>query len=658
MEAPRPGPVRVAGEVLGGIRRDVTADQTVVTLRPLGQTAGRVTCVVNGSAPLLPGDTVDGIGRAQAPSVVTGARGRPVLLIQAGALRIARGPPSWRRLTERCRLMLERSLLNTVSGVEGVLLCHLVLGHGPTLDGRVVSAHRATGLSHLLAVSGAHASMLGFMLGAAFAAISGKRGEHSRRYRWFCAVFLTLYGGITGMEPPVFRALVGLFVVMFARAQGRSPTICAVLALPTLLTTIAAPCDLLSASFCLSYTAVAGLALSGAFDWSSWRQRLVTGPLLGSCWATLLTMPLTLHYFGQVAPWTILATPVLAPLVAAMLAAGLAISALGLALPGVAAAAGHGLREAAAIYLGAVDATSSLPFAPIIALSSPGLGALTAAGMVGLGLFCWRPGRRGVAALAVCLSAPHFVPNAPLAPRLELLAVGHGQACLIVLDDHTTALVDCGSLMNETRAARAATTALAPARSLDHLIVTHADHDHAGSIPELLQRVRVRHAVLPIDLKGGGLAGLITAHGADITWVAPGDQLNLTTGIDVSRPVVRSDAVNDQSLWVRCEVGGTTALVPGDPLEAGVAAWIASPGLKPTDVLVLPHHGRPNELTRALLEAVQPRLALVSNRRSRSWSAQAEVAMQLGVRTLETGRVGTITVAGDDVETERSLRLR
>ena len=73
--------------------------------------------------------------------------------------------------------------------------------------------------------------------------------------------------------------------------------------------------------------------MSGAFRDVDGVGGLVRSALRASAWAALATAPLTLIYFGQLAPWTIAATPLLSPLVALMLASGLVVAACGGCLP-------------------------------------------------------------------------------------------------------------------------------------------------------------------------------------------------------------------------------------------------------------------------------------------------------------------------------------
>lgn len=636
----RPGPVQLDGRVASRlILDDLRGDARCVLA--LGH--DRVLCVFEGGTDLRPGDRVRAraclAAAGYAPHGAPRDRALPVATVPPGAVLEIERSHSLAAACESMRLAMRAALVAAVPGREGRLLAQLVLGHGGEVDADVAQAHRETGLSHLLAVSGAHVSLLAAMLAMLLRARHGGPAHEG-----LLLAAIGVYGTITGLDPPVVRALIGFALLLLARRLGRHLTVAAALAGPGLLTAIVWPNDARSVSFALSYAAVAGLALAPPPPPrpSRLRQRALFA-IAASAWATLTTAPLTLLWFSQLAPWTILATPLLSPLVALMLALGLmqaACGALGLDLPWLALA----LRALAGIYLDAVQALATWPATPVLACSKPPHLALAAAALLGgVALWCW-PSRRAVVGLCLALIAPHFVTwPRDAAPGLHLLAVGHGQAALLRMPDGRTAAIDCGSLQSARRAADALADALAPDRRLDLLVLSHGDADHTQGVAPLLRRVRIGAAVLPSDLLDSAVAHDLRAAEVPIHGVAAGQHLEPWSGLVLSRPPCAARAAsNDGGLFTWADLGTFRVVLPGDAGAEPVRAHAAA--LRRAEVLVLPHHGRPHEAIDALLDAVQPRLALVSGGDPLAPCAQARAARRRGIPVLETEHVGSITV--------------
>lgn len=632
--APPAGPVVVHGEVSS---RLVVDDLRGTARCVVARAHARVLCVFARDTRLHPGDNVRALGR------LTPRDGRDgtcaVVDVPAGGVLAIEHARSLIGAAEGLRLALHDGLVRAVPGRAGRLLAQLVLGHGGDIDLDIADAHRATGLSHLLAVSGAHVSLLAAMLSA----LVGRRGR--ARPSWSVLVAVAVYGTITGLDPPVLRALVAFTLLLAASRAGRHLPPIAALAVPGVLTAILQPEDATSASFALSYAAVAGLVLTPPPRRPLSLTRAFTYALSASAWATLATAPFTLHLFGQVAPWTILATPVLGPVVALMLAAGLLLATLGaldvaapwLALP---------LRLLAEGYIGCVDALSRLPGAPVLAVCQPPLLLLSCSGLVALVVLVARPDRVGVAGVCLSFALAYFVPWPPAGPAmLALYDVGHGQACLLRLPGGEQVAVDCGSQGNPRRAALTLGRGLAARRRIDLLVLTHQDADHTGGTLSLLRRTRVEAAAMPAESSDGALARALRRAGVRVLGVRAGEAMEPLAGLRLARPGgVASSLSNDTGLWARCDLGSFSVLLCGDAEEAGVEAWLASPYRAPADVLVLPHHGRRHGAITPLLSAVRPRLALVSGGDASQAAPSAKVAAALGVRVLETAQVGDIVV--------------
>ncbi len=630
------GPLAVRGRVVRVVRAPATGTTTV----HLADASSRQRITFDADLEVLPGDELRALATAAAlvgPELPQSLRGL------AASVTVHAGPPSLPRLAHWLRRRLERQLLAQVPGEHGAMLATLVLGHDTRTPAALVRAHQDTGLSHLLAVSGAHAVMLAWLLGLAGRARGRLLRSGPRRATLMCAL-LVLYAFVTGGDPPVLRAAVTFVLATTATLLGRDCGLASGLVVPALLTCGLQPEALLGPSFLLSYAAVLGLALAARGDRAEtawWRRAL-----RASVWATLLTAPLTAWFFGQVAPATVLLTPLLSPLVALLLLGGLISGALGCLAPALAPLLGPPLQLAAGLYADVVRLADHLPGTPVYVLTTPAPAALAIVALAAVTLLRLWPSRRCVAASAGLFLLAFFVPPlAPQPPRAVLFAVGHGQACLLETGNGHHTVVDCGSLTHAALAARLVEQALA-VRRIDLLVVTHADVDHHAGVEALAQRVPIRRALLPQSLADSALAATLRRHGVPFTVLAPGQRQRPAPHLEVSAPWLPATATdNDQSLWVAARLDDVRLLLTGDAMELGVAAALADGIVTACDVLVLPHHGRANGNGLDLLQQARPRAVLASARTADGDTTLGVAARRFGAELWVTGQHGTLTVA-------------
>ena len=636
--SPEAGPVHVVGTVIG-VRRDFANGTADLQVAAHGR---RFALSIELPCAALPGDRIEATARCTAAAI---PEGTATLRAATSACKITTGAPSLPRACTALRLALEAQLHALLPLDAAQLVSALVLGSDARVPNELAAAHRATGLSHLLAVSGAHAAMLSMLLGLQPFA-GGRRRRSSRLHLCLAMGLLLVYGAITGLEPPVFRALVSYTIGAIGMRTGRSLGAAAGLAWPALISCLVAPHGVLGASFCLSYAAVAGLWLAGPPRSETWVERFVLAPVRASFWATALTAPLTLGWFGQLAPWTVLLTPVLAPLVAAILFLGLFTSVGALLLPPLGALLAPPLAAAATLYVTAVEHANALPATPVFAWCAPSwlalaLGALAGAATVAL----WRT-RNSVLLGCACAAIPHFLP--PFAPEhsvLHLFAIGHGQCCLVTTRDGSNVVLDCGSLQYLALPPRRIDSAL-QRRCIDLLVLTHADRDHTGSVPDLSGRVPIRRAIVPASMADHPAALALRSQGCAITLLQPGETLEPLPGFLVAAPRDPGEKCNDTSLWTTVDLDGIAVQLPGDAQQAGIAAAIADGIAQRADVLVLPHHGRPEVTIETLLDVVDPRVCLVSNRTGEDISVQGAQILRRGIPTFATGMCGSLRLEG------------
>jgi len=160
-------------------------------------------------------------------------------------------------------------------------------------------------------------------------------------------------------------------------------------------------------------------------------------------------------------------------------------------------------------------------------------------------------------------------------------------------------------------------------RSLDLVILTHADEDHIAGLIPVLERYRVGQVLdsgyehdnpmyerwlelisekgIPTNLARAGMR-IATGDGVELTVLHPGPELMKYTDADA----------NNNSIVARLAMGQVSFLLSGDIEEAAEAVLVASGQELTNTVLKAPHHGGNTSSSAAFLNAVNPELAVIS----------------------------------------------
>jgi len=233
------------------------------------------------------------------------------------------------------RRRMAQALLERGGPEAGGVLAALVLGSAVVpVPLEVRDAFRVSGLSHALAASGFHLTVL---LGAVMAlARSGPRP-----LRWGLALgAMLLFLLLAGPQPSVVRAVVMGAMAFLVQDSGRRSRPLGVLLLCLLLMLLLQPGWLLDVGFQLSVAATAGLLLtarpleerlSGPTPGKA-RQGLavaVAVPLAASLW----TLPLQLLHFGSVPLYAVAANLAVGPLLTPLTLGAMAMALVAVTVP-------------------------------------------------------------------------------------------------------------------------------------------------------------------------------------------------------------------------------------------------------------------------------------------------------------------------------------
>ncbi|PUE08295.1 DNA internalization-related competence protein ComEC/Rec2 [Limnohabitans sp. T6-20] len=591
----------------------------------------------------------------------------------------------------------------------------LVTGDQAAIDRADWDVFRATGVAHLMSISGLHVTMFAWLASALVAwcwrksALWGFAGA----LRWPAAHVGALaglglagfYALFSGWGVPAQRTLWMLGVVALLKMSSRQwhgPLIW-LLAGAVVLTLD--PWALLQPGFWLSFVAVGVLMASGqhsaqdrtppaglverdaeplrtdlvpktikhrwgALEFPIWGVALLRGAwglLREQAAITWALAPLTLLFFGQVSLVGLLANLLAIPWVTLVVTP---LAMLGVVWPGALVLATWALQPLVTLLAG----LAAWPLASVSTATPPwALAMLALAGAVGLVLklpLSWK-----LLCLPLLWPVLFWVHPRPSGAAFELLAadVGQGNAVLVRTATHSL-LYDTGPRYSTESDAghRVLVPLLAQmGERLDVLMLSHRDSDHTGGAAAVLAMQAQAHLWSsledehPLHALRPGWTRCQTGQ----SWVWDGVLFEVlhppaTRAVQPGDSASKQPKPNEVSCVLRISSGQASALLTGD-IETAQELALVQAGVAPVDVLLVPHHGSKTSSSLSFLQTLHPRLALVQagyrNRYGHPAPPVADRYRAEGIALVESTRCGAATWRSDapaQVQCERVLARR
>lgn len=598
---------------------------------------------------LLPGQRVEATGRLSLPD---GGDLRAAIVSVPDAPARVEPAPLVQRAAGALRAGLQRACL-PLPAEPGGLLPGLVVGDTSRLDQQLVEDFRATGLTHLTAVSGAN---LAIVAGLVLMLARWCRAR-PKIAALICVLALAGFVVLVRPSPSVLRAAAMAGLALVALALGRPRAVLPSLATGVLVLVVTDPELAVDAGFALSVLATGGLVLLAprwsealqARGWPAFVAEAVCVPAAAQAACAPVIAGISGGISLTTVPANLLAAPAVAPATVLGILAAVASPVLPWAAEFTAWVASWPARWLVAIaHRGAAVPDGVLPW--------PGgtSGGLVLGGLIAVLLITFRRRamRRLVLGLAVAImvgAVPVRVLTGGWPPAGWLVVacdVGQGDALVVAAGGHDAVVVDAGPQADPVdRCLRDLGV-----RRVPLLIISHFHVDHIGGLDGVLRRRRVDRLLAPpfADPAPGrravldrGIAAVDASAGTTLSVGAVG-----LTVLGPARPVTgtRSDA-NNNSLVVAVTVGGIRVLLTGDA-ETEEQLSLLTTSLR-ADVLKVAHHGSSYQ-DPAFLDAVAPRVALVSVGAGNDYGHPSPVVLARlargGARVVRTDEQGDVAV--------------
>lgn len=533
---------------------------------------------------------------------------------------------------------------------------------------------RKTGTIHLLVASGLHLSIL---LGSIMALFRFMNASE-RTGATVAAAFGLFYVVLAGAGASIVRAYIMAGMTILAGAFGREKDALTSLSFAALILLLIDPLNLFQIGFQLSFSATFSLLFLAPLFEEHFKGRIprfILIPFSVSLSPFLMTMPLILYYFSQFSVVSVLANALIIPWVAYVIILGFCSISIGSIFLPLAFIFSGALFFLLTILIGLVSFFSSLPFACFY-MKPPSIPLMIGyyAGMAWLiyvlrnkvqlkldrimlltillvigSIFTWH----------IAFSGFGILPDRNL--KIFVIDVGQGDSIFILTPSGKKMLIDGG----DKYGGKFGAVPFLKKNGINHLdivVPSHPHADHAGGLPEVLKTFKVDtvldsgQAHTPNFYKN--FLALIEKNRVKYKVVRAGDILDFKDGVVAnilgpSEPLLdgtNSDA-NNNSIVMKLVYKDFSMLFVGDAEKEAEERLLSAGVDLESDILKVGHHGSKTSTSPNFLEAVNPKIAVISSGKRNNFGHPSPVTLErlkgAGIKVLRTDEKGTILIETD-----------
>lgn len=527
------------------------------------------------------------------------------------------------------------------------ILSAMILGDTNSLDEEVNELYKQNGISHIIAISGLHVSLLGLTL---FNLL--RRLRIPMLPSTIASVFLLYaYGILTGFSVSTNRSIVMLVIYMISLLVGRTYDLLSGTALSAILILLQNPMEIFNAGFLLSFGAI--VAVGGIFPILKKLipiQNTILHSFLMCIAIQFVTTPILLYYFYEIPTFSVFINLIIIPLSSLVILLAVVAVLLGSIYLPLGIFFIGGAHFLLIFFDGVCKLALHLPFRQLL-IGRPDTITLVAYFMaLAIFLLLNQKKLKKLSLIVLLFSGVIFLKPVSAEMEITFLDVGQGDGIVLNLPDNTTFLIDGGST-NISKIGKYRIESFLRFKGIkviDYAIVTHTDKDHISGLLELMEAMKdwdsvekenkenkenkdyinsqilIRNLVLPsTSLKDEAynyLVILAAKKGIPCLYIQKGDVFELDdliiTCLHPSEKY-KPKSKNDYSTVLSLTYKDFDLLLTGD-LEANgeelVNAELKKRGgfAKSYDILKVAHHGSKYSTMAEFLEIVSPGFSIIS----------------------------------------------
>lgn len=540
---------------------------------------------------------------------------------------------NFRRTIDEVRGKILIAMENVMPKQDAAAVFAMLFGGYGGIKPELVAAFTATGIVHILSVSGSHISLV--------AGTIQKVGSMLRLSPMITAIFVIIivigYAVFSGCVPPVVRSATMGIMTFVALALGREKDACIALALVSLVMLAISPQLIYDISFQLSFSATAGLLYLSPVVTKLLIKlpKYIAVNLAITISAQLSVLPFLAWYFNSVSISALLANILAVPIIENMIIFGLLGVILGAILPVGQAVLFIYCSMAIGLVYHITSVVAAIPngnlYLPSIGILGGTsyylvlIGCLTMLeSKLGYWKIYWKKYKKGFLAFLVILCFLGIIYQKHSEPvRMHFIDVGQGDAMVLTTPHGKAIVIDTGGVLALLGDFDVGERVVVPylkhygITKIEYLLLTHAHEDHAGGAAAIRKHFPVEHVmigkenrneyakVLKTNLQD--TASFVAAYTGE-TFVVDGVKVEILQALDA----VRTGNGNEVSNVFKITYGKHSFLITGDLDANGEKELLKNQANLKSTVLKVAHHGSKTSSTAEFIQTVAPQYAVIS----------------------------------------------
>ena len=566
-------------------------------------------------------------------------------------------------IINKLSLIFKQNLKKLLPEQEAELEQGILLGDTSDIESDIKDDFRECNLSHMLAVSGAHLSYL--VLG--INTVLSKKAFGIRRRKILSIIFILIFMVIVNMSPSVVRAGISTIIAIFATLIYRKQDTYTTISIALLLTLLNNPFAIFDFGLQLSYIAT----LSIIIFYSKFTQKQFNNKVKKYLYesvmltlsANILILPITIYEFNTIPINSIISNLLAGPLLGICIILGMFTVIISTVCFPVSKLIAFPLQIILKILIKIIELISKIPFGNYTVKTPWFIVVVLTYAIIATLIY----NKKRITKILTMITLIIFIVmqvcdfiNIDGKLKIYFIDVGQGDSMIVKTVRGKNILIDGGGSKDPDY--DIGEKILVPylldrrIKTLDYVIISHFDEDHATGVAQILGKIDVSSIILTRQLEENDIYRHILSIAKEkkikLIYVKEGDVLKIgCIKISIIHPenkLMINNPMNNNSIVCKVEYNSFSMLLTGDiEMEAEELILRKNINLK-ADVLKVAHHGSKTSTTGEFLKAINPKVALIGVGKNNNFGHPSnEVIQRLkenGTRIYRTDENGEISI--------------